>query len=312
MTDGLILGAYALEPAADAGEDWYGLLGDIEGASGLEIPLRGGALHPGGAGRLAPLLPEGWNVVVTMLPSAMAGLRASAGYGLASTDAEGRAAAIADVRRAFAEADALAQELGRQVVTALHLTSAPRGGGDEEQLAAALVELGADAGGIGLYLEHCDSWREDRPVQKGFLPIDQEIAAVLAARERTGADLGQVVNWGRSVIDERSVDGARAHLDVLLGAGTLRGLMLSGASASGGGLGEAWADAHNPVASVDPSSLLSEAEIARSLTPEVVATSHHLGVKVQDPARAEGLDARLEPLRRTVAAVRASLTEVAA
>ncbi|MFC4244092.1 DUF4862 family protein [Gryllotalpicola reticulitermitis] len=320
MTDGIVLGAYVLHQedfeTPDEEAEWYRLLAGVDGAGGLEIPLRGGRLHPEGPRRVAELLPAGWKVVITVLPAALAALRTAPGYGLASVDSEGRAAAIADVRAALDEAAQLAGLLGRPVVSALHVTSAPRGGGSGplrvEALTTSLAELGDEAGSIGLFVEHCDSWHDDRRCEKGFLALGDEIAAITAAQERTDASLGQVVNWGRSAIDERSVDGARRHLDALLGAGTLRGVVLSGASASGGALGGAWTDVHNPIDTADPSSLLTESEVALALTREVVAASAHIGVKVQDPARSADLDAHLEPLRATVASVRRAVAGVTA
>ncbi|TXN29973.1 DUF4862 family protein [Lacisediminihabitans profunda] len=313
MIDGITLGAYALEPAADVltvhENKWYAALAAIDGAHGLEIPYRGG-LHRDGVVRLGSLLPTDWHVVITMLPPTMAGIRADAAYGLASTDDGGRAAALADVRAALEQARRLDEVTDRRTVRAIHLASAPRGGGDPGRLALSLTELAADAHGIALLLEHCDAWTAARPVEKGFLPLEAEIAAVLAARPRTDATIGQVINWGRSAIDGRSPDSPVAQLAALESAGTLAGFMVSGASATGGPLGAAWADAHNPVATVDPSSLLTVSAIAAALTASVASRLEVLGVKVQDPRRATEFDAHLQPLRATVAPVLERITEV--
>ncbi len=313
MIDGITLGAYALEPAPEvlAGREaeWYERLAAIDGAHGLEIPFRGG-LHRDGAARLATLLPAGWHVVITMLPPTMAGIRANAAYGLALTDDEGRAAALADARAALIEGRRLGEATGRQTVSAIHLTSAPRGTGDAGRLARSLEELGAEAHGVRLFIEHCDAWRDDRPVEKGFLALNDEIAAVLAARRGTDATLGQVINWGRSAIEGRSAAAPDRHLAALLSAGTFGGLMFSGAAAEDGALGAAWADAHNPLDTVDPSSLLTAAAVSSALTAEVANSAAVLGVKVQDPARADDFDRHLDPLRVTVAQVLARLKEV--
>jgi hypothetical protein len=309
IIDGLVLGAYALEPPPErlpgGQEQWYRLLAEVPGAGGVEVPFRGGALHPEGPRRLAALLPAGWSVVVTMLPATMAGIRAADGYGLASPDDAGRRAALADARAALDAAAALADAAGRDVVRAIHLTSAPRGAdGSGERLAASLIELAPHARGVLLTVEHCDAWRPDGGVQKGFLPLDAEIAAVRTAREATGAAIGQTVNWGRSVIDERDAAGGARQLDRLAEAGTLAGLMVSGASATGGATWPAWADAHNPLDTADPSSLLTAEVLAELLAPARRAGLAYLGVKVQDPRDAADPADRIAPLAATVDAVR--------
>lgn len=304
---GLVLGAYALEPSADSfaaqENEWFDLLSGIDGAGGLEVPYRAGKLHPTGTARLANLLPSGWRIVVTMLPPTMAGLRASASYGLASPDENGRAAALADVRGALDEARRLADASGEQMVVGMHLTSAPRGHGSPQALTRSLADLADGAEQVRLFIEHCDSWQADRAPEKGFLTLDGEIEAVLAAREHGGDNVGIVVNWGRSAIDERDADAPAQHVRRLYEAGILGGVMFSGASATGGPLGAAWADVHNPLDTVDPTSLLTEARIGEALAGGVVEASHHVGVKVLDPSGATDLSARLEPLRVTAAAV---------
>ena len=308
--DGLILGGYALEPAPNAptgGErEWYDLLAAVPGAGGVEVPFRAGALHPGGAAALARLLPAGWRVVITMLPATMAGLRAAPGYGLASRDADGRAAALADVRAALVQAARLRDATGEDTVLALHLTSAPRGSGDPAALRDSLEQLAPEAGGVLLSVEHCDPWRADGRHEKGFLPLGDETDAVIAARGATrglpGA-LGQTLNWGRSAIDTRSAAGPAAQAAELALAGTLSGLMLSGAADTAGALGAAWADAHNPIDSADPASLLTSERIDDFLTAQTVGAASYVGVKVQDPADSADATSRIAPLVATATVV---------
>ena len=309
LIDGIVLGGYAIEPSPDrlpgGQEQWYGLLDGIPGAGGVEVPFRGGALHPEGPQRLLQLLPAGWSVIVTMVPATMAGIGANDGYGLASPDDAGREAALADVRGALDAAAVLADAAGRDVVAAIHVTSAPRGAaGDGDRLAASLAELAPRARGVLLSVEHCDAWRPDGEVQKGFLSLDAEIAAVTAAREATGAAIGQTINWGRSVIDERDVAGGVAQLDRLAAAGTLAGLMVSGVSASGSATRAPWADAHNAIDTVDPSSSLTAGVLAELLAPHRRAELAYLGVKVTDPHDSADPPDRIAPLAATVEAVR--------
>jgi hypothetical protein len=313
MIDGITLGAYAIEPApevlASREREWYEKLGAIDSAHGLEVPYRAG-LHTTGAPGLAAALPAHWHVVVTMLPATMAGIRADQRYGLASPDDDGRAAALGDVRAALAESHRLDELRGEQTVRAIHLTSAPRGTGDAGRLAASLEGLAAEANAIELLIEHCDAWKADEPVAKGFLSLDEETDAVLTARANTDATLGQVINWGRSAIEGRSADEPVRHLAALQAAGTLAGLMFSGTAATASALGDPWADAHNPLDSVDPVSLLTTAAIAAALTDPVLSQLSVLGVKVQDPERSENFDERLAALRTTNAAVVSRLREI--
>ncbi|MFB2596619.1 DUF4862 family protein [Herbiconiux sp. P17] len=325
MIDGLTVGAYAAAPQRTplSGPDedyWYALLGDLDHATGIEVFFRG-SLHPLGPRRLAHLLPEGWHVVATMLPQAIARQAADPGYGLASDSVEGRRAAVADGRALFGELQTIADLLGRDPTRAVHLHSAPRAALESHArssaaaLTASLGELAelADEHGLGaaLVVEHCDALVPGQPPAKGYLTLDAEIEAVRDARIRsTGAGTapvyGQSVNWGRSAIEGRSADTAVAHLAALDRAATLAGLMFSGAPSTDGVLGAAWNDLHNPLAADDPSSLLTRDEIRRSLgilSPDAASRLLYLGAKVQDPADSDDLSTRLDPLRAVLATV---------
>lgn len=128
---------------------------------------------------------------------------------------------------------------------------------------------------------------------KGFLPLSEELAV---AAER-GLDLS--VNWGRSVIETRRVDGAREHLAAVVAAGRLGALVFSGASDADIPAGPAWADVHPPVRdwSADDAVAAVVAEAATSLlTVDEVNASvavasaapalRYLGLKVASPSTA--------------------------
>jgi hypothetical protein len=305
MSQGLILGAYALEPPRDAligrEDEWYELLAGINGGAGIEVPYRNG-LHPDGPSRLAELVPDGWKVVITMLPSTMAALRDWRDYGLASQHADGRAAALADLARVRDDIRRVNDATGSATVVAVQLHSAPRGGSAASFAESVRALAAEDWSGAELMVEHCDAWRPDRQVNKGFLPLEDEVTAV-----STGADVGHSINWGRSTIEGRSPELAREHIARLTASGTISCVFFSGASAVGGALGEPWSDVHNPLDVVDPSSLLTTTEIARTVDAFSGVAPKLIGVKVADPARAERFSARIEPLRATVAAVRDAL-----
>lgn len=317
MSPGLTVGAYAAAGAltSDDEPEWYGLLGGLEGVSGLEVPFKA-ALHPEGVRRLAALLPGGWNVVVTMLPLTFVTATSDPRYGLASTDAAGRHRALTDAHAARAEVLRLNDALGYQVVTAIQLHSAPsRTGGPlsgVKEFTESLRELsGLEWDGAELLVEHCDAPSPHGPHQKGYLGLADETRAVADAGG-VGAGLGQSINWGRSAIEGRSAATPLEHIAAVREAGTLRGLMFSGAAAVEGPFGAAWRDVHNPVASVDPCSLLDAAAIGSALAaaPDDLLL---LGAKVKAHPTAVTIDERLATLSATVrelAAERAELPRV--
>lgn len=319
MIDGLTLGAYAAEPrrpALDtrAEERWFRALADIEGARGVEVFFRG-SLHPEGPERLAELLPEGWHLVITALPQTVTHSARDARYGLAAADVEGRRAAVDDIRLLLGEAHRIDALLGRRVVRAVEVHSAPRVTyrvrADAASLARSLRELSDAAEGIPLVVEHCDALvPAHRPV-KGFLRLDEERDAVRSALEG-GVLAGQSLNWGRSAIEGRSGLTPLDHIRELTGAGALTGLMFSGAPRASGVLGEAWDDLHNPLRADDPASLLDEEAVHSALSAidtTMRAQMLFLGAKVQDPEDSTELERRLAPLERLIGAIRAGWEE---
>ncbi|MFF0223332.1 DUF4862 family protein [Streptomyces sp. NPDC004629] len=242
---GYILGAYAAEPAV-AGErqEFYRQLARMPDIGGLEVPFAAG---PDGQGalRLPPRVPPHWRVVVTALPATVARASEDPTFGLASSDESGRAAAVAAHRQMRDAVRGLTQRRGPGTVPAVLVHSAP-GAGDVDAFARSLAEIASwDWSGARLLVEHCDARRPGHSPAKGYLPLTGELRAVEAA----GDDgMGLVVNWGRSVLEERSAAGAVKHLRAAASAGRLAGLVFSGVSANETLYGEPWADAHLPVA----------------------------------------------------------------
>lgn len=316
----LTVGAYASEPASPSmsekdEERWYGLLGELEFASGIETYFRG-TLHPGAPRRLARLLPTGWHIIPTMLPHTVARVGQDAGYGLASASEDGRRAAVADVRQPRQQLEELRDALGRDSALGVHLQSAPKHvayASNAGALATSLIEIASwEWGSTALVVEHCDGAVAGQKAAKGYLPLEDETRAVLAARASGASALvGQAINWGRSAIEGRSAATPAEHLAVLLRPGTAAGLIFSGAAETDGPLGRAWDDVHNPLHSTDPGSLLTPETIAASLAlldsdagPGAADGVLYVGAKVQDPRDARELDRRLDPLREVLRALR--------
>ncbi|WP_460775778.1 DUF4862 family protein [Microbacterium sp. GXF7504] len=234
----------AWDPAFDAA--LLPALAALPDVAGLELPWLGG-VHPHDDAWFLAHVPAG-RMTVTALPFTMQRAAVERGYGLASPDAAGRAAALADARRLAADVRTL-QTASAADVEVVVVHSAPRGGGDADAFAASLAELaGLDWSGAELVVEHCDAEVPGQPFEKGFLPVEAELAAI----ERTGAPIGMWLNWGRSAVELRDVDAVTAQIAAVAASGRLRGLALSGAAAVDGPYGRAWADAHVPLLDADP------------------------------------------------------------
>lgn len=304
MRSGVIIGAYALAPpaqTADAEERWYTRVARIDGAVGLEVPFREG-FHDQGIRRFADLVPERWRLVVTMLPLAMARLRQNPSYGLASADPGGRQDAVDDLARLLAAAQELGELRDDIVMESVQMPSAPRGGASAEAFAESLREISdwVWPQDCAMVVEHCDAAVGSQPAAKGFLPLESELSAVAAVQGSTRTAVGQAINWGRSAIEGRSAATPSAHIDRLAAVGTLRGLFLSGAADRDGPLGGAWADVHNPISTVDSTSLLTAERIREAVHAAIRGGAEYVGVKVQDPTVQDDIEARMVALERTV------------
>jgi hypothetical protein len=280
----------AKDPAAESG--WYELLASEPLIGGLELGVAriSGAhktLHPRGVRRLSELLDSGWQSVITDIPSTDASTRADGHYGLASADGDGRARAIADVRALFAQLGELQQLLSAQAVVAVQLHSAPctlGGGSSRDRFADSLAEIaGWNWGATRLCVEHVDAAHPDRSPEKGYLRLEDEIAAVAVSSERSGRDILQSVNWGRSAIEARSAAGPIEHLAALRKSGTLGGLIFSGATGASVPGAYSWQDAHLATSESERASLLTPSALADALGETRNASLDFLGVKMRAP-----------------------------
>ncbi len=286
MAAPILVSSYALSPAHTVWdpaleEELLEGLCALPGVVGLEVPWIG-AVHPHDTAWFERHVPEGARLAVTALPWVMGRCAASPAYGLASSDPDGRAAAVADLR-ALADDIRRLNDGGRARVDLVPLHTAPRGGGDAgaasdaDALAASLAELhDIDWDGASLAIEHCDALIEGQPYEKGFLSLAAELDALAAH----GGGVGMILNWGRSVIEVREPDTVAAHVAQAAAAGLLRGLTFSGSAAADGPYGAAWEDRHLPLASADPDalSLLTDARVTDALV--AAGDVDWLGLKV--------------------------------
>jgi len=268
---GLLLGAYAMAPAdpADEARFYAGVAGLGIGGLELPLPIEGApSLEPSW---IARNVQPGWDLMVTCIPTVMGRLGSAPVYGLASIDEAGRRHALADVARARDLALRLADAHGRRRVVAIQVHSAPGpAGGSRDALTRSLAQiLSWDLAGARILVEHCDALVPGQLPAKGFCPILDEIAAVVAL----GADahrLGLSINWGRSAIEGRSAQTAVANAQSARVAGTLGAVVFSGASGVSTPWGPPWCDAHIPPrgeaeALASSASLLGQPEITATL-----------------------------------------------
>lgn len=258
----LTLGSYALAPHPGQDEaTFYAALRDVAfDAYELPVPTSDAAAHV--TSWILKHLPDDRDVVLTAIPSTMRRLGESPGYGLASSDDEGRQAALTDLAVVGELAQRLADASGRRRVVAVEVHSAPgpdggnaRGGapGSSEALASSLADIAGWGTGARIVVEHCDRLVSGQRPEKGFFSIADEIAAVrravdlgLPAADDGGSPLGVALNWGRSAIEARDAAAPVAHARAAAAAGVLRGVMLSGATPEATEWGEPWTDAHIP------------------------------------------------------------------
>lgn len=263
---GAIVGAYAASPAHSRWnpaleKEFFTFLDAVPTVRGLELPWLG-SLHPHDDRWLEANLPRRFSNVVTDIGATVSAVAADPAYGLASTDARGRRAAIHQASRLRDDVHRLNDAIGAQSVLAVELHSAPlASAGSAGMLRASLTEVaGWDWDGATLTIEHCDSEVAGQAPEKGYLSLADELDAIASS----GTGIGLSLNWGRSAIELRRADAVRQQVAMAASSGLLRGLMFSGASDRAGRFGPAWIDAHLPMAPTpefplgEPTSLLTE------------------------------------------------------
>lgn len=309
----LTLGTYALAPPGAAAQDE--LDDRLRGPDGIavevvEVPLPAAGAPALDAARVARTLDPAWDLLVTCIPRTMATLATSPASGLASTDEDARRAALADVAQVRDLAHALADAAGRPRVRAIAVHSAPGPvHGSLDALEASLAELaGWDLAGAEIVVEHCDALVAGQVPAKGFFTLAEEIAVVARVRAaQPGARLGVGINWGRSAIEGRSAATATAHVRSAARAGVLRALLFSGACASAGAWGPAWADTHipprgpHPALAASSGSALGIEEMRDALAAAAGCPLGFVGAKVSVRPTDADVDARVDLARATLA-----------
>ena len=287
-TTSYVVGAYAASPAhgtwhPDLEEEFYSGLAAMPRVNALEIPWLG-RLHPHDDQWILTHFPARFTAVVTGIGNVMS---TADELGLASPDDDARNKALATTKKLLGDVRRFNDEVGRQVVSAVELHSAPRGTGTADALAAGLAEVATwDWDGAQLLVEHCDAFISGQAPEKGFLRLEDEIAAIRSSE----APVKISMNWGRCAIELRGGEQVAGQVGEAAASGLLDGIIFSGAADREGEAGYAWIDAHHafrrspqhPLG--DPTSLLTEERVADALRATRSAGEDNapqwLGVKV--------------------------------
>lgn len=272
----LVVGTYPVDPVDPVeSRHFYDELDRCGLYGALELPV-----DAGGARAVPAAVPVGWSLVLTAIPGTTQRMGGDPGFGLASTDQDGRRRAL-DFTAALRDDVARLADSGRRIL-AVQLHSAPRGRGSAAALRDSLTEVVEwDWAGAAITIEHCDALVEDHAPEKGFLPLDDEIDVAAQVRATSGVPVGITINWARSVIETRDAEEPARHLGRATEAGVLSGLMFSSCAPTATEFGYPWIDAHLPAREVPgaPTDTLLTAAYVRAC---LAAAGPHLytGLKI--------------------------------
>jgi Domain of unknown function (DUF4862) len=306
------VGAYALFPKGAWQETAEAEILDasqsLHGFTGWEVPFNG-RIHSH----------EDWfldrigdraTLVLTLIPGVMSRLSDDPRFGIASSDEDARLRAVRFVLDARNAVNNINDRLGRRAVAGIELHSSPRAdaGSSRAALERSLLEIVSwQWEGAVVLLEHCDALNAFREPQKGFLSLDDELAALERTNRESGSDIRCLINWGRSAIEGHDVATPPAHIARARSAGLLGGVMFSGSSDNNSSRGGAWADFHLPPTAAlanDEKSLLDADATRKAIDAAGELDSLTvLGMKISAPPDAS-LGRRLEILRLSSAALR--------
>ena len=287
----IIVGAHAAMPSERGDQEaFYAGLAERNLATALEIPFSD-SIHEDLDWFVSQVRGRFRHGVVTALPGTVRRLAEEPAFGLASTDDEGRRAAvewITGVRRA---AEELNQRTGEETVSFIHIHSAPGVRASADAFQRSLADLEADDRfRAEVVIEHCDAYSPIFPGDKRFLSLITELAVA--------DECGFAINWGSSAIEWQTPDRPRQHVEILAETGRLRGLIFSGVAAVDTRWGRAWADLQLPLSTDEPASLMTPQRVTDCV---LVAGDRvaYWGARVKAPAAAN-VETRLKVVASVV------------
>ncbi|MDO4927785.1 MAG: DUF4862 family protein [Corynebacterium sp.] len=283
-----IVGAYASQPDNDAGQRaYYDALAATGWVDGLEVPYPGQFDRPEFLGEL--LADRFTSSVLTAIPGTMVNVWDAPSFGLGSPDEAGRSAALEFTQELYQDVQRVHEIAGHSVFSWVALHSAPTQHSTPEAFARSLSEvLSWDWGSTSLTIEHCDERSTNHTPEKGFLPLEEELAV---ARE---LGIGVSLNWGRSAVGSRGDVAPLAHVEQAAKAGKLVGVIFSGASPQETIYGPEWIDGHLPLSTDEPASLMTPNHVSQAAA--AAASVAYLGAKCCVPPEAS-LERRVRMIR---------------
>jgi len=272
---------------------------------GLEHPFWG-KLHKFDDNWFLKNIKRSWDFVFTCIPGTMIEMSKNPHFGLASDKESGRKAALRFIEKARKAVENINGYLKRSAVIAVQLHSAPNRSienvhSSKESFSRSLKEIVAwNWHNARLVVEHCDAMTEDHQPEKGFLSIDDEIASVSELNQsyNNNNPIGIVINWGRSVLEERNVFAPIKHVQKAREAGLLCGLMFSGCSNQNTEWG-VWKDTHMPPPKelnnkyFAEKSLMNAICIKNTLLESKFDKLDYIGIKIMDLQKGTNMQRRI-------------------
>lgn len=249
-----IIGAYATAPSTEQWHQeletqYYQALKSLDSVIGLEHPFVG-KLHPFDDEWFLENIDKNWQFVFTSIPGVMGNIAKNPHFGIASTNEQGRQAALAFYQQAQQAIFKLNNHLDKQAVSFIKIHTAPKitakTRSSIEALQSSLETMQSwDWCGAKLVIEHCDAHIAGQEAEKGFMLLEDEITAIKHVNNKLNSDIGISINWGRSAIETRSSTGPLLHIKQAYRSKLLKGIIFSGASGVEGPYGQ-WKDTHMP------------------------------------------------------------------
>lgn len=172
MTTPFVVGAYAILPPerAEHGSFYAALPAWV---TGLEIPWKLEVGMDPDPAWFAAQVARFTDSVLTLIPATMVSIGSDPWFGLASPDADGRAAALAMAREALDAVERLHEDAGAAVVRWVHVHSGPSDRAESGPFERSLGELADDFARVGVrpVIEHCDATAGVGPGEKRFLTL---------------------------------------------------------------------------------------------------------------------------------------------
>ncbi len=287
------VGAYAASPSANGWNaetetQYYTQLKKDARIKGLEHPFVG-QLHIEDDEWFLDNISTEWEFVFTCIPGIMDAISKNPDFGIASDNEAGRQEALDFMLKARDAIAKLNAHCGKPVVKAIEIQTSPNREVSSSSAASLKTSLTTmqswDWQGARIVIEHCDTFVEGQEPQKGFLTLQEELDTIAEVNESLDSNMGVVINWGRSVIETRSTQGALDHIEQAKAAGLLAGLMFSGVSDQETEYG-AWKDSHMPAEKTEHSTIgadgswMTQEEMHKCVDAADAKTLAILGIKL--------------------------------